>query len=173
MAIPIELWILIAILLAAVIFLFVPGLVGAPWVPTSKSTVRKMLSMANVQPGDIVYDLGSGDGRIIIMAAREFRATSVGIEINPFWVLWTKLKVALYQLSGKVNIVWGNFFNQDLSKANIVTLYLLQNTNDKLKLKLEREMKPGTRVISHIFTFDDWTLQKGDEESQIYMYKTA
>jgi predicted RNA methylase len=127
--------------------------------------------MADVQPNDIVYDLGSGDGRIIVMAAREFHATSVGIELNPFWVFWTRVKVALFQLRGKVNVVWGNFFNKDLSKANIVTLYLLQGTNDQLKPKLEKECKPGTRVISHIFTFDGWKPQKVDGAAEIYMYR--
>ena len=146
---------------------------GAPWAPTSKSIVRKMLSMADVKPGEVVYDLGSGDGRIIVMAAREFHATSVGIEVNQFWILWTRAKVALFHLSGKVNVVWGNFFNQDLSKANIVTLYLLQYTNQKLKPKLEKELKPGTRIISHAYTFDGWNPQKVDEESKIYMYRIA
>jgi predicted RNA methylase len=107
-------------------FFLVIGMVyGAPWAPTSKGIVRKMLSMGDVKPDDLLYDLGSGDGRIITMAAREFHAKSVGIEINPFWVFWTKLKVALFRLGGKANVIWSDFFNQDLSKANIVTLYLL------------------------------------------------
>ncbi|UCE96174.1 MAG: SAM-dependent methyltransferase [Candidatus Bathyarchaeota archaeon] len=127
--------------------------------------------MADIKPGEVLYDLGSGDGRIIVMAAREFLASSVGIEINPFWIFWTKVKVLLYRLSGKVNIVWGNFFNQDLSKANIVTLYLLQHTNEKLKPKLKKDLKPGTRVISHVFTFDGWILEKSDHKSRIYLYK--
>ena len=144
---------------------------GAPWQPTSIKIVRKMLSMANVKPGEVVFDLGSGDGRIIVMAAKEFNATSVGIEINPLWVLWTKVKIALFRLYGKGSVIWGNFFNLDLSKADIVTLYLLQNTNEKLKLKLENELKPGTRVVSHVFTFDGWVLEEFDSKSQIYMYK--
>ncbi|MFX0200726.1 MAG: SAM-dependent methyltransferase [Candidatus Hodarchaeota archaeon] len=127
--------------------------------------------MAEVKPGEVVYDLGSGDGRIIVIAAREFHSKSVRIEINPFWAFWTKVKVALFRLHGKVNVVWGNFFNQDLSQANIVTLYLLQDTNDKLKSKLKKELKPGTRVIFHVFTFDGWNPRKIDEDSKIYMYQ--
>jgi hypothetical protein len=167
------LWIttLLIFIIIAVIFYILAGFSGAPWVPTSNSIVRKMLSMADIKPGEVLYDLGSGDGRIILMAAREFHATSVGIEINPFLILWTRLKITLSRLRSKVGVVWGNFFNQDLSKANIVTLYLLQDTNQKLKPKLTKELKPGTRVISHVFTFDGWNLQKVDEESNIYMYK--
>lgn len=152
-------------------FLIVGWIFGAPWAPTRKKLVHKMLSMAEVNPGDVLYDLGSGDGRIITMAARQFHAKSVGIEINPLWVLWTKLKIAIFQLNDKMNVVWGNFFNQDLSKANIVTLYLLQKTNDKLRPKLEKELKPGTRIVSHVFTFDGWEPEKVDWESKIYMYR--
>ena len=93
-----------------VIFLIILGTVfGAPWVPTSKNIIRKMLAIADIKSGDIVYDLGSGDGRIIVMAAREFQAASIGIEINPFWVVWTKIKIALFQLGNKVNVIWGTF----------------------------------------------------------------
>jgi hypothetical protein len=105
------------------------------------------------------------------MAARDYLARSVGIEINPFWIFWTRMKIALFKLSGKVNVVWGNFFDQDLSKADIVTLYLLQDTNEKLKPKLEKELKPGTLIVSHVFTFTGWNPQKADEKSQIYMYE--
>lgn len=80
----IEFWIIIIVIV--VIFFLVPILFGAPWYPTNMNTVHKMLSMAAVQSGDVVYDLGSGDGRVIIMAAQEFNARSVGIEVNPFWV---------------------------------------------------------------------------------------
>jgi ubiquinone/menaquinone biosynthesis C-methylase UbiE len=131
-----------------------------------------MLSMADVKPGDVVYDLGSGDGRIVTTTAREFFASSVGIDINPFWVFWTRVKVALFGLSGKVKVIWGNFFNQDLSRANVVTLYLEQGTNNRLKPKLEKELKPGTRVVSHVFTFDGWNPIKVDLESSIYLYIT-
>jgi methylase of polypeptide subunit release factors len=124
---------LISLVIFAFFFFLLGSVAGAPWVPTPKGIVRKMLSMADVESGEVVYDLGSGDGRIIIMAAREFQANSVGIEINPISILWIKVKIALFRLSGKVNVVWGNFFNKDLSKANVVILYLLQGTNDKLK----------------------------------------
>ena len=98
-------------------------------------------------------------------------ATSVGIDINPFWVLWTRAKIVLFRSRAKVKVIWGNFFNHDLRRANVVTLYLFQDTNNRLKPKLERELKPGTRIISYIFTFDGWKLEKVDHESKIYMYK--
>ena len=162
--------IVVILVLLAVSFWIVTGLLGAPWVPTSAETVNEMLSMAGVNSGEVVYDLGSGDGRIIIAAAKRFHARSVGVELNPLWVLWTRLKVAVLGLRGKTKVIWGNFFNVDLSKADVVTLYLIQNSNDKLEPKLKEQLKPGSRVVSHVFTFYDWHPVKANPNSQIYLY---
>lgn len=143
---------------------------GAPWAPTSGDIVRKMLVLADVGPDDLLYDLGSGDGRIIVRARMEFKAHSVGIEINPLWVFWTRLKIFLFGLSDRTKVVWGNLFTTDLSNADVVSLYLHQGTNDKLKAKLEHELKPGARVVSHVFTFPGWKLAKADQEAHIYAY---
>ena len=143
---------------------------GAPWAPTSGRIVQKLLALADVGPDDLLYDLGSGDGRIIIRASKKFKARSVGIEINPFWVLWTRVKIAVLGLRSKSNAVWGNLFKINLSEADVVTLYLHQGTNDRLREKLERELKPGTRVVSHVFTFNGWEASKTDEVDHIYLY---
>jgi predicted RNA methylase len=127
--------------------------------------------MAEVNPGDVVYDLGSGDGRIIITAAKEFHARSVGIEVNPLWVLWTRWKVGFSGLGDRVEVVWGNFFRMDLGKADVVTLYLLQPTNTILIQKLEQELKPGARVVTHVYTFEGWRASSVDITSHIYLYK--
>jgi cyclopropane fatty-acyl-phospholipid synthase-like methyltransferase len=163
-------WVFLLFFLLAVVFWIVTGFLGAPWVPTSGETVNEMLSMAGVNSGEVVYDLGSGDGRVIIAAAKRFHARSVGVELNPLWVLWTRLRVAVLGLRGKTKVVWGNFFNVDLSKADVVTLYLIQNTNDKLEPKLKEQLKPGSRVVSHVFTFNDWYPVKADADLQIYLY---
>jgi 16S rRNA A1518/A1519 N6-dimethyltransferase RsmA/KsgA/DIM1 with predicted DNA glycosylase/AP lyase activity len=133
--------------------------------------VQKMLSMAETKPGEAVYDLGSGDGRIIITAAREFHAKSVGVEINPLWVLWTQLKVSMLKLEEQVEIVWGDFFRKDLGEADVVTVFLRQDTNDKLRPKLEREMKEGARVVSYTYPFTGWNPLKADRESEIFVYR--
>jgi cyclopropane fatty-acyl-phospholipid synthase-like methyltransferase len=168
--IPIVALLVVLFLLLALVFWIVTGFLGAPWVPTAGETVNEMLSMAGVNSGDVVYDLGSGDGRIIITAAKKFHARSVGVELNPLWVLWTRLRVSVLGLRGKTKVVWGNFFNVDLSKADVVTLYLIQNSNDKLEPKLKEQLKPGSRVVSHVFTFNDWNPVKADAELQIYLY---
>ncbi len=144
---------------------------GALWVPTPLPTVRKMLSMADVRPGEVVYDLGSGDGRVIVNAARQFGARAVGIEVDPLRYLWTQLMITVFRLRGQVKVIWGDFFNQDLSQADVVTVYLQQETNLRLMNKLMRELRPGTRVVSHAFTFPGWQLIGQDEKAQLYVYK--
>jgi precorrin-6B methylase 2 len=152
-------------------FIIVPGFLGAPWSPTEIKKVRQMLLMAKVKPGDVVYDLGSGDGRIIITAAKEFRARSVGIEVNPLFVLWTRRRIRTMGLQDRANVVLGNFFSKDLSKADVVTLFLMQGTNDGLRKKLEEELRPGARVVSHVFTFQDWRHLDANHGSEIYLYE--
>lgn len=144
--------------------------VGSGWQPTSMKIVRTMLEMAEVGPADVVYDLGSGDGRIVVEAARRRQARAVGIEADPLRVLWSRLVIALLDLRNRVRIVWGNFFHQSISEATVVTLFLTQRTNQRLKIKLQQELKPGTRVVSHVWTFDGWLPSKVDTEAQVYMY---
>ena len=143
---------------------------GAPWVPTPYKTIKKMLKLAEVKPEDVVYDLGSGDGRVIIEAARSFGAKAVGIEIDPLRFMWTKVRIFLLGLSNKVNVLLGNFFKIDISDADVVTIYLLQETNVKLIDKFIRELRPGTRIVSNTFTLPGLRIINYDEKSKIYVY---
>ncbi|NIM93409.1 MAG: methyltransferase domain-containing protein [Anaerolineales bacterium] len=126
---------------------------GAPWVPTPMKMVHKMLGMAEVGPEDLVFDLGCGDGRIIVTAARHYGARAVGIEIDPLRYLWCRALIAVLGLNDRVKIVYGNLFSQDLSDADVVTCFLSQSTNLQLETKLKHELRPGTRVVSHRFSF--------------------
>jgi hypothetical protein len=142
---------------------------GAPWVPSSLVIVRKMLALSRTRPGEEVYDLGSGDGRIVIVSAREFGARSTGIEIDPVRAIYSSLVIRLLGLGARARVIRSSFYDVDLAKADVVTMYLLQGTNDRLKQKLERELKPTCRVVSHEFTFD-WDLVDADEEAKVYVY---
>jgi SAM-dependent methyltransferase len=161
--------IVILIVIVAVSIIW-PLLLGAAWSPTSIRIVDRMLEMAEIVSGDIVYDLGSGDGRIVVEAARKYRAKGVGIEVDPLRVIWSIINVYIMRLNGSVRIVWGNIFNQNISDATIVTLFLWQRTNQKLTKKLLSELKPGTRVVSYIWTFDDWIPVRADEHNRVYLY---
>jgi len=143
---------------------------GAPWVPTPMSKVHKMLEMAGAGPGDLVYDLGCGDGRTIVTAARHYGARSVGIEIDPLRFLWCQLLITVLGLRNRVRVIYGSFYQQDLSEADVVTCYLLQSTNEKLEGKFMRELEPGTRVVSNSFTFPRLHLLRRDSKAEIYLY---
>jgi len=143
---------------------------GAPWIPTRMKKVRKMLSLADLQPDEVVYDLGCGDGRFIVTAARRFDAKAVGIEINILLYLWCQFLITILGLRRRVKVVYGNFFKHDLSNADVVICFLLQETNDKLEEKLIQELKPTARVVSKSFIFHRLPVVSEDTDKGIYVY---
>ena len=127
-----------------------------PYVPTPQPVVDEMLRLGNVKKGDFVIDLGSGDGRIVISAARDHGARGMGVDLNPERIQEANANAKAAGVTDKVEFRQGDLFEQDLSKADVVTLYLLPTVNEKLKPKLLRELRPGTRVVSHSFDMGDW-----------------
>ncbi len=125
------------------------------WVPTPDEVVDRMLRMAQVGPNDLVYDLGAGDGKIAIAAAKKFGARSVGIEYNPDMAKYAQGNVEKAGVTGKARIVNGDIFATDFTQATVITMYLLPALNLKLRPQI-LQMRPGTRVVSHSFTMDDW-----------------
>jgi SAM-dependent methyltransferase len=126
------------------------------WVPTPEPLVERMLTMAQVTPNDFVVDLGSGDGRTVIMAAKRFGARAMGIEFNPDMVALSQRNAQKEGVSPeRARLVRGDIFESDFSQATVVTMYLLPGLNLKLRPTLLK-MKPGTRLVSHQFTMDDW-----------------
>jgi SAM-dependent methyltransferase len=131
------------------------------YVPTPQAVVDAMLEIAGVNSSDVVYDLGSGDGRIVIAAARKHGARGVGIEIDPALVKRATDNAAAAGVSDRVRFVTQDVFTSDISEATVVTLYLLQSLNERLRPKLVRELKPGTRVVSHVFNMGpEWPPEK-------------
>lgn len=143
---------------------------GIPWQPTDMRRVRKMLTMSGLRPGEVVYDLGCGDGRILICAAREFGARAVGVELNPWLFAIAWLRVFFLGLRPRVRVIFGNIFNVDLSQADVVTLFLFEHVNEALKAKLLRELKKGTRIVSYVWTFQGWTPKEVDRELRLFLY---
>lgn len=130
------------------------------YVPTPVPVVNEMLRLANVKSNDVVYDLGSGDGRIVIAAAQERGASGVGIDINPDRIREANRNAQKAGVSDRVQFRQQDLFQTDFSKATVVTLYLLPELNVKLRPKLLRELKPGTRIVSHAFDMGDWKPQQ-------------
>ncbi len=146
--------------------LVAPGEVkkDVPYVPTQPATVAAMLRMARVSSDDLVYDLGSGDGRIVITAAKELGARGVGIDIDPVRIREANENAAAAGVADRVTFIEGNLFDADLREATAVTLYLLPDVNLRLRPKLLAELRPGTPVVSHDFSMGDW---KPDDRKKI------
>ena len=133
------------------------------WIPTERETVDAMLRMAKVTKDDVVYDLGCGDGKIVIAAARQYGARGVGVDIDPQRVKDATLAVKAAGVESLVTIIHGDIFDPSLtiSDATVVTLYLLQSLNERLKPRLLRELRPGTRIVSNAFHMgDDWPAEQ-------------
>lgn len=141
-----------------------PFVLGAPWLPMPVSSARRMLRLAAVRPGETVYDLGSGDGRVLIVAAREFGAEAVGVEIEPVRALISRATLRLFGVGDRARVICGNLFKLDLRRADVVILYLLPGTHARLVPKLRRELGPGARVVTLAFPLPGWepAIRHGD-----------
>lgn len=135
-----------------------------PYVPTTERAVQEMLKLADVKKTDIVYDLGCGDGRIVIAAAKNFGARGVGIDINPERIKEAKENARNAGVENLVRFEENDLFQADFKEATVVTLFLLSDVNLKLRPRLLQELKPGTRVVSNTFDMGDW---KPDREANV------
>lgn len=154
------------VLLALLLFSLSPAVAQEPdviYVPTSEATVMAMLEMADVDSSDVVYDLGSGDGRIVITAAKEYGAKGVGIDIDPKRIEESNENAEAANVTDQVEFIQGDLFKSDFSEASVVTLYLLSRLNEKLRPILMEQLKPGTKIVSHAFRMGDWEPEKTQE----------
>lgn len=172
---------LVAAILAA-LFLSVAKAVAQPaqsdvaldvvYIPTPQSLVERMLEIAEVKPGELVMDLGCGDGRMVVTAANKFGARGVGVDIDPVRINEARENARRAGVADKVELRIGDLFEVDISKADVLAIYLLNEINERLRPKILATMKPGSRVVSHAFHMGDW---KPDElrtfvEGQVYFW---
>ena len=148
-----------------------------PYVPTPQDVVEKMLELAKVTPDDVVYDLGSGDGRIVITAAQKYGAHAVGIEINPDLYRQSSARIKELGLDDRARVMCEDMFDVSLKRATVVAMYLLTSSNEKMRPKLERELHSGTRVVCHDFHIPGWdpeqvvdVTSKNNIPHKIYLY---
>jgi SAM-dependent methyltransferase len=144
-----------------------------PYVPTTEEAVQAMLKLADVKKSDTVYDLGCGDGRIVVAAAKSFGAHGVGIDINPVRIREANENAKKAGVEKQVRFEENDLFEADIHEATVVTLFLLSDINLKLRPKLLRDLKPGTRVVSNTFTMGDWKPEKeftvGSDDEASYL----
>jgi len=137
-----------------------PRSLDVPYVPTSPEGVQAMLKLADVKKTDVVYDLGCGDGRIVIAAAKDFGAHAVGIDLDPQRIKEAKENAQKAQVTGLVRFEQNDLFQADIHEATVVTLFLLSSVNLKLRPRLLEELKPGSRIVSNTFEMGDWKPDK-------------
>jgi precorrin-6B methylase 2 len=162
------------IVVAVLALTFWPAISFAPYVGSSRSKVRRALAVAGLQPGETLYDLGCGDGRVLLIASHTFGARAVGVELSIPIFLLAKIKCRLLRAS-EVEVRLGNMFKADISDADVIFLYGVPATlKHTVRQKLERELKPGARVVSYCFPIQGWeavTVEQGGWGGEIYLYR--
>ena len=161
----------IILFLIGLLWMLVPALYGLPSRPTGLNRIRRALKLVNLQPDEVLYDLGSGDGRVLIIAAREFGAQAVGIEIGPVQRAFSWVQVRRSGIRHKVRIEAGNFYQADLHEADVVFVYATSREVVKLAPHLEKQMRPGSRLVSISADFPEWEPTTFDERELIFIYE--
>ncbi|MBI4761014.1 MAG: SAM-dependent methyltransferase [Chloroflexota bacterium] len=153
------------------LWVLIPAFYGLPSKPTQPDRIRKALRLAGLKPGEVLYDLGAGDGRVLLIAAKEFGAKAVGLEVAPVQVAFVWLRILLGGLGERVQVRWANYYRADLSQADVVFIYATLRELMKLAPHLEKTLKAGTRLISIAADFPEWEPSLFDEESLIFVYE--
>lgn len=165
-------FILVQLLFAIYItYLCIAFVTGAPYVPSTKNTMFSMIKLAQIQPGMTIYDLGSGDGRLLFEAARAGASKCIGFEINPLLVIFVNLKVYFSAYRGQIKVYWKNFWSADIRDADVVFVYLLPWKMERLREKLQTQLHKGTLIVSNSFIFEKWRIVRKEPENHVYVYK--
>ena len=165
-----SVFILIIILLLLLSAVWPPDSPWSPWWKTYKKTGRAAIKLAGISSKDKIYELGSGDGEFILLVAKETRATCVGIEIDPLRHFIARVRVRFANLSSKITLKRKSFYDEDLSSATVIYVYLIPRVLKQLLPKLKKELKKGTKIISYKYTMD-LKLVKEDKKEKLYLYK--
>ena len=156
---------------ATLYFVFATFLVGAGYQPTPRRSVERMLALAAVGPGDTLFDLGAGTGAIVFRAARNLGATVVGVEAEPLRMLILRLRRRLGPAGHRIHLVWGNLFGLDFRSATVVAVFLWPQAMGRLRPIFERQLRPGTRVVSHYHRLPGYEPDEADAATKVYLYR--
>ncbi len=148
----------------------------APYVASPARVVERMLELASIKPGETVFDLGSGDGRVLIAAVEKYKAKAVGVEISPKLVAQANANIEKAKLGGQARVIQGDLLKTDLTGADVVIIYLTTSFNEELRPRMEKFLKPGARVVSHDYAVPGWkptmvVEAAGRQKHSIYLYE--
>lgn len=161
----------VLLFLVILLWMLVPAFYGLPPVPTKPARIVKALKLVNLQPNEILYDLGAGDGRVLLIAAREFGAKAMGLEIGPIQCALIWLRAVASGLGNKIEVRWENFYKANLKDADVVFIYATSKEVIKLAPHLETQMKRGARVVSISADFPEWEPLEFDNRDLIFVYE--
>ena len=153
------------------IWYLVPAFYGLPSVHTRADRIRRALQMADLQPDEILYDLGAGDGRVLVVAAKEFAAKAVGIDVGPLQCAAAWVNARLNRVAHRVRVKWGDFFKADLREADVVFAYATSSQAGRLEYQLEAQLRPGARVVTVSFDMPHWEPAGFDKNQLIFLYR--
>jgi SAM-dependent methyltransferase len=161
----------LVIAILGLLWFFIPIFSGIPWVPTNRKWMNSALQLVDLKPGETVYDLGCGDGRVLITAGREYGARGVGFEISMLHCLVAQYQVWRAGLGKTVSIRWKNYYRVDLSQADVIYFYGHTKLADKLKRHLEEHLRDGVRIVSIRVDLPGWQPEKIDKDNLIFVYR--
>lgn len=162
--------VLFIVVILSALWITIPALFGPPSVPTRMNRIRKALRLANLQPGEIVYDLGAGDGRVLLVAANEFNARAVGIEVGPVQCVFIALRALASGNGDSIRVRWENYFKASLKDADVVFIYATSKETGRLSNHLKEQMRPGSRLVSISADFPEWEPANIDELELVFLY---
>jgi len=160
----------VLLFILTLLWILIPSFYGLPSIPTKADRIRKALKLVNLQPDEILYDLGAGDGRVLLIAAREFGATAIGIEVGPVQCALIWLRAVASGFGNNIQIRWGNYLKTDLQDADAVFVYATSKEVTRLAPYLEKQMKPGSRLVSISADFPEWQPSAFDDHDLIFVY---
>ena len=163
--------VLFVVLAVVAYFVFASFLFGAGYQPAPRASVTAMLDFAGVGPDDLVYDLGAGTGAVVFRAARERGARTIGVEVEPLRIGILRLRRRLGPARDRIELRWGNLFDQDLRPATVVATFLWPDAMARLRPRFEQQLRPGTRVVSHWHEIPGWTAERYDPAVRVYLYR--
>ena len=151
------------------LWLAIPSFYGLPYVPSSPRRIRKALELAHLNPGEVLYDMGAGDGRVLLAAVRQFGGRAVGIEVSPlqFLLAWINLRI---KGCDQARLVWNNMYNVDLSAADVVFAHTTASQAPRLRACLEAKLRPGARVVTVVTDLEGWQPQALDDRDMVFLY---
>jgi SAM-dependent methyltransferase len=163
----------LGLFLFSLVSIYLSGKWGAPWIVTPTRIIHQMLDLGNLKPGECIVDLGAGDGRILITAAREYEANGFGLEIDPIRTLLANIFIRTKGVHNSVKVYWRDLFDADLYNVDLVTIYLTRDTNEILRQLIVDKCDPGTRIVSYAFPVPGWSPIIIDDKNLIFVYEVG